>query len=90
MTKKISKIIVYYEDGTFEEIANSLSGVQSEPDKKDVGTSPVAPTLTPHMWPPYPPFTVTYSNGNVPLRHMIINDKYTITSTGNGNVDFSK
>jgi len=87
MTKKISKVIVYYEDGTYEEITNNVLGQQSAPNKKIVETGPLTQPTQP--WVPYtwyvpstgknpwdPPFTVTcdFSPSN----------KYTITSTSNG------
>ena len=122
--KKISKVIVYYEDGTYEEIAHSVPDVQSEKDKTNVSPSPVIPPypdlrpdyykireytqpvwVSPTVDPLAPPWTVTCDNGNVPLKYTIGTDgtwsftstsnadnfnKYTITSTGNGNVDLSK
>ena len=130
MTKKISKVIVYYEDGTYQEITHSVPNVQGEKDKTNVSPSTVTPDLRPDTqkiqewptprppWTPYqptwvspttdptlPPWTVTCDNGNVPLKYTIGTDgtwsftstsnadnfnKYTITSTGNGNVDLSK
>ena len=123
MTKKISKVIIYYEDGTYEEIAHSVSRVQDEKDKGNVSPSPVTPDLRPDYYilrdwkdpfykeDPYaPPFTVTCDNtNNVPLMYNVTSstrdvqewrftstgnagvlNKYTITSTGNGNVDLSK
>ena len=133
MTKKISKVIIYYEDGTYEEIKAGVPDSQGKPNKETVGPSPVVPDFRPDTqkiteWPtkrpewtpstPYqptwvspttdptlPPWTVTCDNGNVPLRYTIGTDgqwsftstgnadnlnKYTITSAGNGNVDFSK
>lgn len=117
MTKKISKVIIYYEDGTYEEITHSVSRVQDEKDKGNVSPSPVTPDLRPDYYilrdwkDPYePPYTVTCDNtSNVPLVYNIASstsdvqewrftstgnagvlNKYTITSTGNGNVDLSK
>ncbi len=46
-TKKISKVIVYYEDGTYEEIKASVPGVQGEPNKAPVSPSPVIPDFRP-------------------------------------------
>ena len=123
MTKKISKVIIYYEDGTYEEVKAGVSGLQSEKDKKDVGTNPVIPDFrpdtqkvkefnpsTPHQptWVPHytqpardpwpypwrqnevwcsstPDHWSSTSTGNSQNLN-----KYTITSTGNGNVDLSK
>ena len=117
MTKKISRITVYYDDGTYEEINNSLPGQQGHQDKKVVETGPlrhvpvypyiypyVSPTTDKAPWEPF--FTVTCGTGSVPLKYTIDpqtsswafkstynfapSDKYTITTTGNGNVDISK
>ena len=41
MMKKINRVIVYYDDGTYEEISHSVPHVQSEKNKKDVETTPV-------------------------------------------------
>ena len=43
--KKISKVIVYYDDGTYEEITHSIPDVQSEKNQKNVKTSPVTYTM---------------------------------------------
>lgn len=95
MTKKISKVIVYYTDGTFEEMkADASPHVPSapdfRPDTQKIRDWPTLPTLptTPCPWPyPWGPNQVwcDTSTGNAPLT-----DKYTITSTGNGNVDISR
>lgn len=123
MMKKISKVIVYYEDGTYEEIKASVSDTQDQPNKKDVSPSPItwppytspyyAPYTAPYTapsipWPGYKPGDIwcTNTDDNVPLKYTISPDsgtwsftstgnfgndnKYTITSTGNGNVDLSK
>lgn len=47
MMKKINKVIVYYEDGTYEEITNSISAIQSEKNKESIGPSPVIPDFRP-------------------------------------------
>ena len=127
MTKKISKVIIYYDDGTYEEVKASLLNPQDQQDKAPTSPSPVMPGFRPDyqkvrdwkepyytqpQWVPStdkkpwePPFTVTCDNVNVPLKYTINSDntwsftstgnadnlnKYTITSTGNGNVDLSK
>ena len=135
MTKKISKVIVYYEDGTYEEITHSVSPVQSEKNKEHVSTNPVTPDFRPDYqkiteWPmprptwvppdytqpardqwPYEPMRIWCTDkttGNMTLNYTINPaaemstwsftstgnadnlNKYTITSTGNGNVDLSK
>jgi hypothetical protein len=144
MTKKISKVIIYYEDGTYEEVKASVSDSQSKPNKETVSPSPVVPDFRPDTqkvqewkppnqinWPyPYQPYYAPYTapntgtpnwrpndiwcttaEGNVPLKYTVTSDsrnmempswsftstgnadnlnKYTITSTGNGNVDLSK
>ena len=50
MTKKISKVIVYYEDGTYEEIAHSIPPVQGEKNKEHVSTNPIVPDLRPNYY----------------------------------------
>jgi len=117
-TKRINRITVYYDDGTYEEINNNVPGQQGDPDKKIVETGPLRQT----PWYPFympttdkapwdPPFTVTCSTGSVPLKYTIDprtgnfgigsetfkstynfapDNKYTITTSGNGNVDISK
>ena len=47
MTKKISKVIIYYEDGTYEEVKASVSDSSGQPNKKDVSPSPVIPDFRP-------------------------------------------
>lgn len=78
MTKKISRITVYYDDGTYEEINNSLPGQQGDQNKKVIETGPlrqtpvypyVAPTTDRAPWDP--PFTVTCDTGTVPLKYTI-------------------
>jgi hypothetical protein len=122
--KTISKVIVYYDDGTFQEVTPSVHTSQNKEDKSPPQTSPVIPDLRPDYYKiqeytspkfvpdPYtPPWTVTCdTNANVPLKYTISSDardmaswnftstgnfsndnKYSITSTGNGiNVDLSK
>ena len=140
-TKKISKVIIYYEDGTYEEVKASVPSVQGEPNKAPVSPSPVIPDFRPDTqkvqeWPgwtaPYQPYYAPYTvpntgtpvwrpneiwcsnssaSDNVTLQYTVTSDprnmempswsftstnnsdslnKYTITSTGNGNVDLSK
>ena len=138
--KKINKIIVYYDDGTYEEVKTSLPNTQDQSDKKVTSPSPVTPDFRPDTqkvqeWKPTPPqpwnpglpyqpyytqpardtwpvwrpgevWCTTNTDSNVPLNYTIKSDngawsftstgnadnlnKYTITSTGNGNVDLSK
>lgn len=128
MTKKISKVIIYYEDGTYEEVKASVPDTQGEQNKTPVSPSPVIPPypdlrpdyykireytqpvwVSPTVDPLTPPWTVTCnSTDNVTLNYTINPNadtttwsftstgnadnlnKYTITSTGNGNVDLSK
>ena len=61
MTKKISKVIVYYEDGTYEEIKAGVSDSSGQPNKKDVSPSPVVPDWRPDYtqireWNPSTPY----------------------------------
>jgi hypothetical protein len=94
-TKKIDKIIIYYNDGTFEEVK---TGVHDVAPKQDTG-----PTITigkqnvntyPPQWPPlqYPPgvrgVDHPWTYGNVTCSDTLGN-KYTIATNSNGNVDFS-
>ena len=89
MMKKINRVIVYYDDGTYEEISHSVPHVQSEKNQKYVETSPVTPyypmpyvlhRMNPLKNPWDPPFTVTCGSTN----------KYSITSMSSGNVDLPK
>lgn len=87
-TKKIDKIIVYYQDGTYEEIKTSVHDLAH---KQDPYPS-YAPKYQPVTFPVYPPgvrgtgidprtpcWTSTHSE-----------DKYTVTTNSTGNVDLSK
>lgn len=56
MTKKISKVIIYYEDGTYEEVKAGVSDSQSKPNKETVSPNPVMPDFRPDIqkikeWP---------------------------------------
>lgn len=88
-TKKIDKIIVYYNDGTFEEVKTGVHDMALKQDtpstitigKQDVNKYP------PLYYPPgvrgwEPPYTVTCGPSGT--------DKYTITTNGIRNVGFSK
>lgn len=120
-TKTISKVIVYYEDGTYEEVKASISIAQNQPDTSAPSKAPVTPDLrpdwkqiqewqtdrtvyqppvkvpnvTPVDWLQWPYTTWCGSDGH-PLNWKVtstgneLDHKYTITSTGNGNVDISK
>jgi hypothetical protein len=115
-TKKINRVIVYYDDGTYEEIKTGVVDSQNQPNKNTFSTPFVDlrpdyykikeyDTTPPAYWKP--PFTVTCETGSVPLNYTITTEepnnwkftstgnfapdnKYSITSTGNGNVDISK
>lgn len=50
MTKKVSKVIVYYEDGTYEEIKASTSDVSNKADKDNVSAPVVVPDLRPDYY----------------------------------------
>lgn len=52
MTKKISKVIIYYEDGTYEEVKASVPDTQGEQNKTPVSPSPVIPPY-PDLRPDY-------------------------------------
>ena len=85
MSKKtISKVIIYYEDGTYEEVKAGFYPVHEK--------SPINPhrvDFRPDVqkmreW-------VCAQTEMYPLKFYSIGDnKYPITSTGNGNVDISK
>lgn len=93
MTKKISKVIVYYDDGTFQEVAPGVHTSQDKENKEPLKTSPVIPDFRPDYYQireytdpkdPLPPWTVTCDTGNVPLYYTIAQpDSYSFTSTGN-------
>ena len=80
--KKINKIIIYYDDGTYEEVKNSISDLQSKTDKINVFPTPIMPNPFDRDLNQYrytcPPCTSLHDY------------KYTITNTSNGNVDLSK
>lgn len=78
-TKKINKIIIYYDDGTFEEIKAGLFNAQSEENKVSPTKSPVIPDFRPDTqkvrdWP-QPIYTLQENASHL--------NKYSITSTGN-------
>lgn len=88
MTKKIDKIIVYYKDGTFEEIATGIHDVApkqnptpaSAPSHVGLPTYPPGVRTIP-LWP-QPQYAVARSGA--------IENKYTIATNSNGNVDISR
>ena len=122
MKKTISKIIVYYSDGTYEEVKTSISDAQNQPHSPNVTKTPVSPDFRPDWqkireWnpsmpygphvptyvspgtgdPSLPPWTITCSTTGENLNWKVTStgndvpfNKYTITSTGNGNVEVSK
>jgi hypothetical protein len=104
MTKKISKVTIYYDDGTYEEIKNSIPNIQ---DKQYKTTTPWTPW--PNVTKPYEPgpaywkspFVVTTTDSSAGTSYTMAStgfgaidssmlNKYTITSSGNGDVDLSK
>jgi len=80
--KKINKIIIYYDDGTYEEVKNSISDLPSKTDKIDVIPTPMMPNPFDRDLDQY---RYTCAPGT-----SLPNYKYTITNTSNGNVDLSK
>ena len=92
MSKKINKVTIYYDDGTYEEIKTGVSDTQNQEDK--------TPTPWPDLRPDYykireykeysPVTTKPYSEGTYSF--VTGSDyKYTITGISNGiNVDLSK
>ena len=89
MTKKISKVIVYYEDGTYEEIASGLSDLSNKKDKEDVIPVVVNPyPSAPMPWPTYPVWnTKIGTDDNVALRYTSNEDGSTWTFTSANNFD---
>ncbi len=97
MMKTISKVIVYYDDGTFQEVTPSVHSTQDKENKEPLKTNPVIPDLRPDYYKireytdtkyapdPYsPPWTVTCGTGSVPLKYTVTQpDNYSFTSTGN-------
>ena len=94
MTKKIDKIIIYYNDGTFEEVKTGVHDVAPKQDKDPTITIGEQDVNTyPPQWPPlqYPPGVRAinpWAYGNVPFGETLGN-KYTIATNSNGDVDFS-
>lgn len=78
-TKKIDKIIVYYEDGTYEEIK---AGVHDLAHKQDT-----YPTTAPFVNPWYDMRPDTWRIKDYTIT---CSDKYTVTTNSTGNVDLSK
>lgn len=119
MKKTISKIIVYYDDGTYEEVKTGVSDAPNKSDTSLAPKTPVSPDFRPDWqkireWnpsmpyqpvyvtpttgdPSLPPWTITCSTTGENLNwkvtstgNDVLDNKYTITSTGNGNVEASK
>ena len=121
MAKTISKVIVYYEDGTYEEVKTGANDSSNKQNPSDVKRSPITPDLRPDYtqirdWPLNPPqvqpnqptWTPQYTRETWPQPMVVTcgdtsstykftstgnfapDNKYSITSTGNGNVDLSK
>ena len=89
-TKKIDKIIIYYNDGTFEEVK---TGVHDMADKQNPLPSYAPSKPDVNKYPPlyYPPGVRAinpWAYGNVTCSDTLGN-KYTIATNSNGNVDFS-
>jgi len=104
MTKTINKVIIYYEDGTYEEVkagSNDSSHKQNTPDvNPGLVKRPDWNPFTPQVLPNTPQWTPQYTRDTWPHPMPIYcatstgnyspDNKYSITSTGNGNVDISK
>ena len=95
-TKKIDKIIIYYNDGTFEEVKTGVHDMADKQNshpaisigKQDVNTYP--PQYPPLQYPPGVRAINPWAYGNVTCSETLGN-KYTIaTNNSNGNVDFSR
>lgn len=92
MTKKISKVTIYYDDGTYEEIKNSVSNTENKqdqtsvkwhdlmrPDYYQIKEYEVPKTAEP--WKPY--FTVASGDTGATGTYT-----YNITSTANAGPDY--
>ena len=99
MKKTIAKIVIYYDNGTYEEVTPSVHNSQNQQDKKDVGKSPVIPDFRPDVqkmreWSPstpYQPVWIAPNTGDPSLPPWTITcdtasmtTSYSLTSTGNG------
>jgi hypothetical protein len=91
MTKKINKVTIYYDDGTYEEIKTGVSDTQNQqnktttpwpdlrPDYYKIKEYDVIKETCPEYWKS--PFVVTCENASAPVT-------YKITSTGNAGLDY--
>ena len=91
MTKKINKVTIYYDDGTYEEIKTGVSDTQNQqnktpapwpdlrPDYYKIKEYDVKKETSPGYW--QSPFVVTCENASAPVT-------YKITSTGNAGLDY--
>jgi hypothetical protein len=111
MTKKINKVIAFYDDGTFEEVTTGVHTLQNKENKESINTNPLMPDFRPDYYqireytsptrlplavgPNLPAWKVTCGESTASWNFTFHDDsatinKYSITSTGNGNVDLSK
>ena len=70
MKKTISKIIVYYSDGTYEEVKTGISNAPHQPNPLDVTKTPVTPDFRPDWqkiqdWNPSMPYQPRYVSPTV-------------------------
>jgi len=105
MSKKINKVTIYYDDGTYEEIKTGVSDTQNQEDKTPTPWPDLRPDYykireykeySPVTTKPYwePPFTITCGSTPSEGTYSFVTGsdyKYTITGISNGiNVDLSK
>ncbi len=83
MTKKIDKIIIYYNDGTFEEVKTGVHDVANKQDSPPVNS--IGKQDVNNYFPQYP--HLQYPPG---VRTAFGTNKYTIATNGDGYVDVSR
>ena len=103
MAKTIKKVIVYYEDGTYEEVKTGSDDSSNKQNTPNVNPSPVKPFQWPQQVQPNQPTWVPHTARDTWPHPMVVtcgdttstykftstgnfapDNKYSITSTGNG------
>ena len=102
-TKTISKVIVYYDDGTYEEVKVGISNAPNQPNTTTPVKTPVSPDFRPDWqkireWNPSTPYQPTFVSphtGDPSLPPWTItcgttgqNLNWKVTSTGNAPLDY--
>lgn len=88
-TKKIDKIIIYYNDGTFEEIKTGVHDMAPKQNKDPV-ISPGEQDVNKYTTIQYPPGVRRGVHGYDITCGPETANKYTIATSGIRNVDFSR